>query len=503
VFVEDADSFNLDSNGDTWANCWSDDDAVYTASADGRGFGYSSYDVTVGKIEGRPNDSEDPLRGTPLAYGDAVGTIWNSSLEYSRKPTSMLCVNGELYLAVQDQRLLTCDDAPAATIARSTDKGVTWTWDTSAPMFNDHMFTTIMFLDYGKDSKHAPDDYVYAYGLDYNWSFNSSIAPPTSLYLARVPKSSIQDRNEWEFYTGTDVVGRPAWSHDIYARVPVLNDERRIYTRPLTKDFRHPNMTVLGLGGVLYDAPLQRYLYTSFTEYTYEFYEAPAPWGPWNRFFSKDFGDYPWTDTMNGGYSPTIPSKFVSLDGKSMMLQSNTWFGGVLNYGFSLRRFALTPYKASEPTNESSDEPLSDPSQGAVTITRASRQGLTSQLNDGIIDFQSENSWTGEAKTSDYWGYTWAHSIHVNEVRYATGAIGLEGGWFKTLNVQVRRGAGWQPVTGLTIDPVYSFDVNVPPHTEFTLRFDPISGDGVRIVGQPGGPHHITSVSELGVYYRP
>jgi hypothetical protein len=94
-------------------------------------------------------------------------------------------------------------------------------------------------------------------------------------------------------------------------------------------------------------------------------------------------------------------------------------------------------------------------------------------------------------------------SINVNEIRYATGEMVHEGGWFNTLNVEVRRGAGWQPVTGLTIDPVYTFDGDVPGNTEFTLRFDPISGDGVRIVGEPGGSHHMTSVSELGVYYRP
>lgn len=503
VFVEDADSFNLMSQGDIWANCWSDDDAVYTASGDGRGFGHVPYDVFVGKIEGRPGDGEDPLRGDPLAYGDYVSSLWNSSLDYGRKPTSMLCIDGDLYLAVQDNRLITYDDAPAATIVRSSDKGKTWTWDVNAPMFSDHVFTTIMFLDYGKDSQHAPDDYVYAYGLDNNWSFNSSLEPPTKLYLGRVLKDRIQDRTQWTFFAGMDANNEPSWTSDIAARQPVLDDPRKVYTRPLTKDFRYPNMTVLGLGGVLYNAPLQRYLYTSFTEYTFEFYEAPSPWGPWKRFYSKDFGDYPWTDTKNGGYALTIPSKFVSLDGKSMLLQSNTWFGGALNYGFSLRRMSIQPYRASEPANAPSDEPLSDPSQGAVVIGRAFHEGMSAQLNDGVIDQQSESSWTGEAKPVDYWGYTWPSALFMNELRYATGAISEDGGWFKNLRVEVRRGAGWQPVTGLTVDPLYTYDEFVPPNTLFTLRFDAVSGDGIRIVGAPGGPYRMTSISELGVFYKP
>jgi hypothetical protein len=53
----------------------------------------------------------------------------------------MICVDGVLYLAVQDLAL-DFDDAPAATICRSDDKGRTWTWDKSAPMFGDYVFTT-------------------------------------------------------------------------------------------------------------------------------------------------------------------------------------------------------------------------------------------------------------------------------------------------------------------------------------------------------------------------
>lgn len=134
----------------------------------------------------------------------------------------MVSVGGVLYMAVQDLRCTDnglFDDAPAASIYKSTDKGRTWT-GTSEPMFKDYVFTTIMFLDYGQDNGNSPDGYVYAYGLDYNWrdSFTGKVADPTNLYLARVPGNSVQDRSKWEFFSGTS--SSPSWSRDIGARKP-------------------------------------------------------------------------------------------------------------------------------------------------------------------------------------------------------------------------------------------------------------------------------------------
>jgi hypothetical protein len=45
----------------------------------------------------------------------------------------------------------------------------------------------------------------------------------------------------------------------------------------------------------------------------WDFYQAPAPWGPWTRFFS-------YMSEPEGFYNPTIPSKFISPDGKRLWL---------------------------------------------------------------------------------------------------------------------------------------------------------------------------------------
>jgi len=131
----------------------------------------------------------------------------------------MVCVDGTIHLAVQDLAF-SFNDAPAATIVKSTDRGRTWTWDRGKPMFGNHVFTTIWFADFGKDSAWAPDRYVYAYGLDHNWrdSFDDSVPDPTDVYLARVPRDRVQDRASWDFYAGLGGNRQPRWTRNIAAR---------------------------------------------------------------------------------------------------------------------------------------------------------------------------------------------------------------------------------------------------------------------------------------------
>ncbi|MFE6996692.1 DUF4185 domain-containing protein [Microbacterium sp. NPDC057659] len=325
------------SDGDLWPNCWSGDGALYAANGDGAGFGSVTSDIVMNRIDGSPASD---LTGVGLATGDELGQVWTTEEGYTRKPTGMLCVGGSLYLAVQD---LAPDfnAAPNATIARSDDHGKTWSWDTDAPMFADGTFTTIWFADYGEEAERRPDDeYVYAYGLDGNWrdSFTDIVPDPTELFLARVPVKSVQDAATWQFYAGpsstSGIEEQPTWTDDIAKKRPVLVDDRRVH-----------DLSVLSQGGVTYLPKHDRYVYTSWTEYSFEFYEAPQPWGPWKTFLSEDFGEYPWQEERIGGYSTTVPSKFVAEDEKTVWVQSNVCPcapAGVSSYWFGLREMTLS-----------------------------------------------------------------------------------------------------------------------------------------------------------------
>lgn len=507
VFVEEKATYNASSDGDLWPIAWSDDDYLYTANGDGKGFSLLSpwSDIVVNRITGHP--AERNIIGVGLSRGDQVGQVWSDPKRYNRKPTGMVSVDGVLYLAVQDlnkEPHRAFDDAPAATILKSTDKGRTWTWDKSGPMFRDGVFTTIFFLDYGKDgADNTFDEYVYAYGLDGNWrdSFSNTAPDPTKLYLARIPKWGLQDVSTWEFYTG-DLEGNASWSApgDIGAKKPVLRDERRVYAYSYTA--RPNNMSVLSQGSVVYNKPLDRYIYTSWTEFTFEFYEAPTPWGPWRLFLSYDFGAYPWTEDSHGGYATVIPSKFISPDGREMWLNANTFAGRtVVNYGLSMRRLLVTPWRPTTPSNPKSDVNLAVAGRDVTPISRMrARGGSIWSLNDGDKS-AAVDSFNLERKPLDWWGYTWSQSYHMNEVVYTAGSvIANMGGWFKDLRVQVRQNHRWIDVTNLSISPDYPFDPGAAGGT-YRLRFDDTWGDGVRIIGTPGGGSTFTSIAELEVYY--
>jgi hypothetical protein len=524
AFVEYYGSLQTSSNGDLWPNCWADDGAIYAANGDGTGFDLSAAeaDTVVSRIDGTPASG---MTGTRLAAGADLGPIWGDSSQYNRKPTGMTCVDGVLYLAMQDLKYGTYafDESPVASISRSDDHGVTWT-PTSSPMFPGSRLSTLFFLDFGQDYKLAADAlgprdgaYVYAYGLDGNWrqSYTMVVADPDRLYLGRVPQASVQDRSAWEFFAGM-AGSRPTWTSDIAGKAPVLYDTRRLYPNLRPGGVGGPeNLSVISQGGVVWNAPLRRYIYTSWSEYTFEFYEAPAPWGPWNLFLHHDAGCYPWfglpksgqTDPgpKNGGYGCTIPSKFISADGLSMWVQSNWWVdndAGTDNYRFCLRRMDVTRAGSGAAERTPPSQNLATVA-GVAPLEKSAHYGHWQYYNDGIKT-QSEDSWDGQNKDWDWWGYTWPRTYVLGRVVYTTGNMFSDGGWFSAfdggLRVQVRRGATWAEVTGLRISPDYPCDSTAGPNNTYTLTFDPAEGDGIRIIGAPGGASYFTSIGELDVY---
>jgi hypothetical protein len=530
AFVEEGSIYNTPSDGDLWPSAWSDDGYLYLANGDGWGWTNQGWsDIVVSRITGGHPDLGN-LTGNRISAG--MGPVWSGetcadgSPKYNRKPTGMTSVEGVLYMVVQD--LNRCpglrfygpsfNDAPNATILKSVDKGTTWTWNPAAPMFSNHQFTTIFFLDWGQDGvDNKPgsdwDDYVYAYGLDYNWrdSFSDSVPDPTKLYLARIHRSAdLQDLSNWQFWTGGLDGGTPSWSAygDIGAKQPVLQDDSRVY-RQVTANFPGGDirdMTVISQGSVTYNRALDRFIYLSWTEYTFEFYEAPAPWGPWKKFLSKDFGPYnsPWKTGKNGGYATVMPSKYISSDGLRMWFNANSFEGPVNNYNFSLRKLYVTVHDPNLTPDNAKDDAanLAQIGEAKTPVAGASfHQGNPWALNDGVKNVNTDD-WNGEAKTESWWGYTWSRPYNMNKVVYTSGGAFGDGGYFSdNLRVQVRQNFEWVDVTGLSVDPAYPYSPAANPYKTYTFLFDDTWGDGVRIIGTPGGTERFTTISELEVYY--
>ncbi|MET0736434.1 MAG: hypothetical protein ABWY55_12435 [Microbacterium sp.] len=503
-----------DSDGDLWPAAWADDDGLYTAAGDGTGFARHGWsDILVNRIDGTP---ETGLSGERLSDGDAVARVWDPSL-FNRKPTGMVAVDGngdgrdELYLAVQDLRMPVgeggFDEAPTATIVRSADYGRTWTWP-AAPLFTGHVFTTVMFLDLGRSNGGSP--WVYAYGIDGNWrtSFARLVPDPTELFLARVPAARVQDLGAWEFWVGDDPDGLPRWSDRIADKQPVLVDRRVLYPEPGPYDVR-AEFTTIAQGGVVWNAGLGRYLYSSWSEYTHEFYEAPAPWGPWRHLHAIDYGRFPWHGPLSpvakhGGYAPTMPSKFISDDGRDLWLQSN-WFFPAASYGgraycFGLRRVRFDPgTDAAPPRPDRTSGNLARSDDTWPLVSRAG-EGRTEVLNDGRRD-RAEDSGRGPGSGDDVWGYEWPSARWFNRVVYVPGPQDSLGGWFAAPpRIEVRVEGCWTEVAA-SIAPSYPADYTALEEDEYVFDFADVLADGVRLTGEPGGFGRYTSIAELEVHF--
>jgi hypothetical protein len=173
--------------------------------------------------------------------------------------------------------------------------------------FPGRTFSTPFFVQYGRDGqgvKDGADRYTYAVSNDGAWNNGNW------MILGRVQKDRIGrlEPTDWEFVRGYDDVEQPVWGpgHDnaLYVfRAPGRASMTGIhYIQGL-------DLYVLPQWHYPYlDDPVRRFKHTRF-----EFYQAPAPWGPWTLFHTQDFEPQSW-------YNPCIPGKFISSDGKRFWL---------------------------------------------------------------------------------------------------------------------------------------------------------------------------------------
>jgi len=169
------------------------------------------------------------------------------------------------------------------------------------------------FVDFGKNMEHSPDGkaYLVGHGAEHSDRMsriaNNSWVTGDAVYMARVTPgiTNMNDVSKYEFFAGHDDTGKPSWSSEYSKIKPVFSWNNRC-----------------GIVTVTYNPPLAKYFMcitdghretSSRKEYTSYILASDRLTGPWKMVaYMPDFGPQ--------AYFLNIPSKFISIDGKTMWL---------------------------------------------------------------------------------------------------------------------------------------------------------------------------------------
>lgn len=103
-------------------------------------------------------------------------------------------------------------------------------------------------------------------------------------------------------------------------------------------------------------------------------------------------------------------------------------------------------------------------------------------------------------RTEDWIGYQFFGPRSFSRLVFQEGMHFGDGGWFETLAVQVRQGGVWVTVQNPTVTPAYPGSNHGDNFETYLIDFPAITGDAIRLHGQPGGATPFISVGELRVH---
>lgn len=412
--------------GDTWTTTWTpwgSDGDLYSVACDTYGF------EDVLRSTGGRNvciNTFDATRSPLLtgrvinSFGDAMSMFGpnngGGSDGATYKGTGFACIDGVLYLSVARQGYAVANhlsvEVKDATLLKSTDRGLTWSAQPTAraqPMspitFPGNRFACPFFIDYGRDGQATVDGAsTWVYALSNTTSaWNNGDA----VLIGRVRRVDLPnlDASQWRFYRGGDGLAAASWG-TLAEATPVITAAGRCST-----------------AGVTYNAPLQRYImpqwhypdvvtdFSNVTRSRLEFYQSPTPWGPWSLFASMD-------SQPQGLYNASIPSKFISSDGRSLWLLAagnfNTWGAPRDTTLYSINQVRMTLQVAGSGTPPA----ISGITVPAITATTAAVAWSTDRAATSQVDYGTTTGY-GSSTTPDATTRT-SHRLTLGELRPST-----------------------------------------------------------------------------------
>ena len=342
--------FRLGSNGDNWCITWAADDSQITSMDDGNWMNIaerSMHNHLFRILGGSDGFKREDIPGYP-AFLDGNGGWFGYGV---------VAVNGKLYSAVsKTPELRWSGPFSGVKLFMSDDNGQSWNRvgrdggllkiamdDLLLHEVNDqemffgkeyglphkereaYPFSFFDFVQCGRDNSAAKDEYIYIYSPEG--------AQSNHLLLARVHKDRVGVRGDWQYFTGYDGNDKPQWSLDIMKRQPayifpeknkdgyyfgwyswlpsvVWNEGLQLYIMVNGGTYAGNDMT---------DSDEEYYLHWMHTKTgSLGFWYSENPYGPWKQFFYTDY----WVadDSANLTYQPTLSPKWISDDGKEMVL---------------------------------------------------------------------------------------------------------------------------------------------------------------------------------------
>ena len=339
----------MGSRGDNWCITWTKDGSQITSMCDGNWlngeYGYHNHLYRlVGDAE---HFTREDIPGYPQFIREGEGWFGYGVLANNDAIYSMVSrTPGEAW------------DGPFRGIKmlKSTDNGKSWyrvnglgeeklldPWDSEAredlstnEMFfmeesgkfkhgeMAYPFSFCSFVQCGQANSAAKDDYVYIYSPEG--------AQSNHLLLARVKNDEIEQRERWEYFASWDGVS-PLWSDE-------LDQRGVIYEYPEKNEVGEYFGWYSWLPSVVWNEGLGLYIMVNggtygghgMTDNQDDYYSAwmhqntgslgfwysEKPYGPWEQFFYTDY----WIidDEKNRTYQPKLSPKWISDDGKKMIL---------------------------------------------------------------------------------------------------------------------------------------------------------------------------------------
>ena len=340
--------YRSDGRGDNWCITWAADDSQNTSMDDGNWLGgKKSYHTHLYRIIGGPEGfRREDIRQYPRFE-------WGTGSWFGY---GIVSVDGVLYSVISKTPANRWSGPfRGIKLLKSQDNGQTWhrinrygnerkigpkdearNEVNAGEMFfleefglphktkEAYPFSFVDFVKEGKDNSSAKDDYIYIYSPEG--------AHAHKLLLARVHKNKMGIRSAWEYFQRYNN-DQPVWTNDITKR-------GYVHVFPA----KSKDGTYFGwyswLPSVVWNEGLGLYIMVNggtyagrgMTDSDKDYYDAwmhtrtgslgfwysEKPYGPWHRFYYTDY----WTvdDPGNLTYQPKLSPKWISKDGKEMVL---------------------------------------------------------------------------------------------------------------------------------------------------------------------------------------